>query len=154
SRYAYHWDSAQFSLAMGHYDMRVGLPHAPGHFLYVLLGRLVNQIVGDPHASLVWISVVAGAALAAMGCLLGTSIYGRACGVATGVILATSPLCWFQSEVALTTIVDSALVTATMLVGWHAIRRGGCWLDVIVLSLLFAWIAGNRPQTAVGLLPA
>jgi hypothetical protein len=154
SQYAYHWDSAQFALAMEHFDLRLGQPHAPGYFLYVVLGRLVNLLVGDPHASLVWISVVAGATLAALGFLLASAMYGRACGVATGVILATSPLCWFHSEIALTTILDSALVTSTMLAGWHAMRRGGRWLDVILLAALLAWVAGNRPQTAVGLLPA
>src|SRR5260221_5394758 len=96
SRYAYHWDGAQFALAMEHYDLRLGQPHAPGYFLYVLLGRLVNILVGDPHASLVWLSVVAGAALVPLGFLLATALYGRACGVAAGAILATSPLCWFH----------------------------------------------------------
>jgi hypothetical protein len=154
SHYAYHWDGAQFALAVENYDLRLGQPHAPGYFLYVLLGRLVNLLVGDPHGSLVWLSVVAGAALATLGFFLATAMYGRACGVAAGAILATSPLCWFHSEIALTTIVDSALVTATMLAGWHARHRGGRWRDVILLAFLLAWVAGNRPQTAVALLPA
>jgi hypothetical protein len=81
-------------------------------------------------------------------------MFGRECGIATGVILATSPLCWFQSEVALTTIVDSMFVTATMLAGWYAMKRGGRWLDVLVLALLLACVAGNRPQTFASLLPA
>ena len=153
SQYAYHWDGAQFALAIQHFDLRLGQPHAPGYYLYVLLGRLVNVFVGDPHASLVWISVVAGAALPALGFLLASALYGRAAGVATAVILATSPLCWFHSEIALTTIVDGALVTALMLVGWRAIQRGGRWRDVVAMAVLLAWIAGNRPQTAVGLLP-
>ncbi|MEI6083654.1 MAG: hypothetical protein WCS70_05065 [Verrucomicrobiota bacterium] len=153
SAYAYHWDGAQFALAMEHANLRVGLPHAPGYFLYVLLGRAMNWVVGEPHASLVWISVVAGAVLAALGLLLGTALYGRRCGVATGVILATSPLCWFHSEVALTTILDGALVTATMLVGWRALQHRGRWGEVVGLAALLAAVAGNRPQTALGLLP-
>ena len=60
SQMAYHWDSAQFALAITEYDIRLSQPHAPGYFLYVMLGRLVNCVVGDPHASLVWISVVFG----------------------------------------------------------------------------------------------
>lgn len=60
SRFPFHWDSAQFALAINQYDIRLSLPHAPGYFLYVMLGRLVNHIVGDPHASLVWISVASG----------------------------------------------------------------------------------------------
>ena len=55
-QYAYYWDSAQYALAIQHYDMRIGLPHRPGYFLYVMAGRLVNLFAGDPHASLVWLS--------------------------------------------------------------------------------------------------
>jgi hypothetical protein len=153
SALAYHWDSAQFALAIREYNVALSQPHAPGYFLYVMLGRLVNVFVGDPHASLVWISVVAGAMLAALGFLLGTAMFGRGCGLAAGAILATSPLCWFHSEVALTNIVDSMLVTATVLACLLAIRRGGTWSDVTALSLLFAATAGVRQQSAPMLLP-
>jgi hypothetical protein len=153
SRYAYHWDCAQYALAIEHYDLRVGLPHRPGYFLYVMAGRLVNVFVGDPHASLVWLSVGAGAALAAWGCLLGGSLFGHRAGLATGAILATSPLCWFSSEVALNNIVDAALVTATAWVAWRAMRRGGTWPEVIGLAALLALVAGVRQQTAPVLAP-
>jgi hypothetical protein len=69
------------------------------------------------------------------------------------VILATSPLCWFHSEVALTTILDAMLTTATVLVCWLAIRRGGLWVDVAAMAFGFALVAANRPQTAAMLLP-
>jgi len=62
SQFAYHWDSAQFALAIRHFDIRLSQPHAPGYFLYVMLGRLVTCFVGDPHASLVWVSVIFGSA--------------------------------------------------------------------------------------------
>ena len=67
SQIAYHWDSAQFALAVGEYNLRIGQPHAPGFYLYVLLGRLANLVVGEPQAALVWVSVVAGAGLTAVG---------------------------------------------------------------------------------------
>lgn len=153
SQYAYHWDSVQFALAIDHYDLRLSLPHRPGYFLYVMLGRLVNVVVGEPHTSLVWMSVVAGAALAALGFLLGAALFGRGCGLATATILATSPLCWFHSEVALTTIVDGALVTATMLICWRAMRSSGGWPWLVSMAIMFGIVAGVRPQTGVILLP-
>lgn len=153
SRFAYHWDGAQFALAMQHYDIGLSLPHPPGFFLYVLAGRIVNGLVGDPHDSLVWMSVIAGALLAALGYLLATSMFGRSCGWATAAILVTSPLCWFQSEIALTTIVDGALVTATILVCWSASRTGVSWPRVVGLAALLAIVAGTRGQTAPVLLP-
>ena len=151
SRFAYHWDSAQFALAIQHFDVSLSLPHLPGYFLYVMLGRLVNLIVGEPHASLVWMSVVAGAALAGLGYLLATALWGRDCGLVTGCLLASSPLCWFQSEVALTTIIDSAIVTAAALVCWRAIGRGGGWPWVFTMAVMFAFDAGVRPQTSPAL---
>ena len=33
SQFAYHWDSAQFALAIKEYDIRLSQPHAPGYFL-------------------------------------------------------------------------------------------------------------------------
>src|SRR5262245_42992874 len=72
THFAYHWDGAQFALAIDHYDIRIGQPHPPGSFLYVMLGRLMNLFVGDPHASLVWLSMIAGAVLAGLGFLLGS----------------------------------------------------------------------------------
>ncbi|HTS17525.1 MAG TPA: glycosyltransferase family 39 protein [Verrucomicrobiae bacterium] len=153
SQFTFHWDSALFALAVGKYNVSLGQPHVPGFFLYVMLGRIVNLFVGEPHASLVWMSVVAGAVLAGVGYLLGTAFFGRDCGWVTGCLLASSPLCWFQSEVALTTIVDSALVTAAVLVCWRAVRRGGAWGWVLAMAVMLSLVAGVRQQTAVVLCP-
>jgi hypothetical protein len=60
SQLAYHWDSVQLVLGVREYNVVLSQPHAPGYFLYVMLGRLVNLVVGDAHASLVWLSVVFG----------------------------------------------------------------------------------------------
>ncbi|MGO9243481.1 MAG: ArnT family glycosyltransferase [Verrucomicrobiia bacterium] len=153
SQFAYHWDSAQFALAIEHYDISVGLPHEPGFFLFVMFGRIVNLLVGDPHTSLVWMNLVAGAGLAALGYLLGAALFGRDCGWVTGGILATSPLCWFQSEVVFTTLLDAALVTATILVCWRAIRRGGTWPWVFAAGAILAVQAGVRQPTTPPLCP-
>src|SRR2546426_6863576 len=74
SQLAYHGDSAEFALAIREYNVALSQPHAPGYFLYVMLGRLVNLFVGDPNASLVWLSVAFGSALAAAVYLLGTAM--------------------------------------------------------------------------------
>lgn len=153
SQFAYYWDSAQFALAVGEYNIRISQPHAPGFYLYVMLGRAVNLLVGEPHAALVWLSVIAGAWLAAMGYLLATSMFGRRSGVGTGVILLTSPLCWFHSEVALTTIVDSALIVSFVFVCWRAIQQGVTWFQTITLAALLAAVAGVRQQSAPLLIP-
>jgi hypothetical protein len=153
SQFTYYWDSAQFALAVGEYNLHSGQPHAPGFYLYVLLGRLMNLVVGEPHAALVWLSVFAGAALTAMGYLLATSMFGRRCGWGTGLILLTSPLCWFHSDIALTTIVDSALVVSFVFVCWRAIQRRVTWFHAVLLAALLAAVAGVRQQSAPLLIP-
>ncbi|MGA2604779.1 MAG: glycosyltransferase family 39 protein [Verrucomicrobiia bacterium] len=153
SHFAYHWDSAQFALAIEHYDVSLSLPHEPGFFLFVMLGRVVNLLVGDPHTSLVWMNMLAGAGLVALGYLLGAALFGRDCGWVTGAILATSPLCWFQSEVVFSTLLDATLVTGTVLVCWRAIRRGGTWTWVFAAGAIVAVQAGVRQPTTPSLCP-
>jgi hypothetical protein len=153
SQFAYHWDSAQFALAVGEYNLHTGQPHAPGFYLYVLLGKLINLFVGDPHTALVWLSVFAGAGLVVVGYLLATLMFGRGCGWVTGLILLTSPLCWFHSEIALTTIVDSALVVSFVFVCWRAIQQRVTWFQAILLAVLLAAVAGVRQQSAPLLIP-
>lgn len=153
SHLAYHWDSAQFALAIEHFDVSLSLPHRPGYFLFILLGRIVNIFLGDPHTSLLWVNMIAGAGLVALGYLLGAALFGRDCGWVTGAILATSPLCWFQSEVVFSTLLDSLLVVATILVCWRAIGRGGGWPWVVAMGTMLALEAGVRQQTTPMLCP-
>jgi len=153
SRMAYHWDSAEFTVAIHDYNVALGQPHAPGYFLYVMLGRLVNWFVGDPHASLVWVSVMAGAGLVATVYLLGTAMFGRRTGIAAGLFTMSSPLVWFHSCVALTYVVDGFLVCLTVLMCWRAMNCDGSLRDAVVIGILIAAVGGVRQQTVPALVP-
>ena len=153
SHFAYHWDSAQFALAIRQFDIRLSQPHAPGYFLYVMLGRLVTCFVGDPHASLVWVSVIFGSALPVVVYFLATMMFGRWAGVAAAGMALTSPQMWFHSCVALTYIVDSFLVCAVVLVLWLAMERGGTWWDAVAVGALLAVLGGVRQQSVPELVP-
>lgn len=153
SQLAYHWDGAEFALAVQQYNVALSQPHAPGYFLYVMLGRLVNLVVGDPHAGLVWISVVFGSALPGVMYLLGTSMFGRRTGAAAAVFATTSPQVWFHSCVALTYVVDSFLICVTVMYCWRAMNRGGTWSDAIVIGALLAVVGGVRQQSVPALVP-
>lgn len=153
SQLVYHGDSAEFALAIGEYNVALSQPHAPGYFLYVMLGRLVNGFVDDPNASLVWLSVVFGSALAAVMYFLGATMFERRVGVVAALLAMTSPQTWFHSEVALTYVVDAFLVCVTVLWCWRAIRRGGTWGDVAGIGVLLAVAGGVRQQTVPALLP-
>src|SRR5437667_9436710 len=61
---AYWYDCAQSALAVEEYDLVKSQPHVPGYLLYIMTARAVNQFVGDPFRSLIWISVVSTVTLA------------------------------------------------------------------------------------------
>ena len=153
SQFAYHWDSAEFALAVQHYDVALSQPHAPGYFLYVMLGRLVNLAVGDPHASLVWLSALAGGGLAAAMFWLGAAMFGRRAGVAAAAFALTSPQIWFHSCVALTYVVDALGVCVAGLVCYRMVERGGSWARCVGLGALLAVIGGVRSQSVPALMP-
>jgi hypothetical protein len=154
AQWVYLLDSAEFALAVRHFDVSLSQPHPPGYFLYVMLGRLANVVVGDPHVALVWLSVLCGAALAGMLAKLGTDLYGRpSVGQAAGFLAVTSPLIWFFSCVALTYVVEALLATVFVWWCWHAMRRGGTWPDVLGLGLMLALVSGVRQQSLPALLP-
>jgi hypothetical protein len=148
----YHWDSVEFTLALKDFNVALSQPHAPGYFLYVVIGRLINVLVGDPHASLVWVSVVAGSALVPVMYRLGEAMFDHRVGLIAALLTLTSPQTWFHSEVALTYELNAFLVAAFVLVCWLA-SAGGCrWGHVVVGSVLLAAIGGVRQQTAPALL--
>jgi hypothetical protein len=151
SHLAYHWDCAEFALAISKYDVSSSQPHPPGYFLYVMLGRLVNLFVGDPHASLVWLSVAFGSALAGLMYLLGLAMFDRRTGLVAGLFTMTSPQVWFHSEVALTYVVDAFLVSLTVFWCWRAMDRGGTWWDAVIIGGLVAIVGGVRQQSVPAL---
>ncbi len=153
SQVAYHWDSAEFTLAVRDYNVALSQPHAPGYFLFIMLGRLVDRFVGDPHASLVWISVACGGGLAAVMYLLGTGMFGRRTGIAAGLFAMTSPQVWFHSCVALTYVVDGFLVSLLVLLCWRAVSHGGSWGDAVAIGVLVAVVGGVRQQSVPVLVP-
>lgn len=153
SHFAFYWDSAQFALAIEHYDMASSLPHPPGYFLYVMLGRLVNGLFHEPHTSLVWMSVVFGSALPSVLYLLGKATFSRAVGLIAGAIGATSLITWFYSLIAYSYVVDGFYVALFALLCWRARARGVAWFDVLALSALYALILGTRQQSGVTLWP-
>ena len=153
SEYAYHWDSAEFSLAVRQYNVALSQPHAPGYFLYVMAGRLMNLLIGDPHASLVWLSVLCGSALVSVLYLLGAAMFGRRAGIIAALLGMTSPQLWFYSCVALTYVVDGFLVCCVVLYCWRATQRGGTWTDAVLVGGLLAVVGGVRQQTVPALVP-
>ncbi len=94
------WDSANFALALQHYNVAWHQPQPPGYILYVAAARLVHVVVVDANAAYVWLSVLASVGAVWSTVLVGGRLFGAPTGVLGGLILTTSSLFWGHGEVA------------------------------------------------------
>ena len=147
----YHWDSANFALGMEKFDVRIHQPHPPGYLLYVVLGRLVNLLVGDANTSLVWISIVFSGLTVTVVYLLGRRLFGQTEGIIAALLALTSPAFWFYGEVALTYILEAFFVTAIALACLETLR--GKQRMAFFSALLLGLAGGIRQTTLVLMLP-
>lgn len=147
TQHVYHWDGAQFVLAVREFSVRLSQPHAPGYPLYVALGKIGAWLTGDGHRALLWLSTLAAAGLVALAYRLAATWFGPRAGWAAGLWTLTSPQIWFHSAVALTYAVDALAVTALVAVSYRAITRGGTWGDVVAIGVAMAVVGGIRPQS-------
>ncbi len=151
SQLLYHWDSVNFVMGMEQFDVRLHQPHPPGYLLYVLLGRLVNLIINDANASLVWISIFFSGLTASVVYLLGRRLFDKPTAIISALIALTSPAFWFYSQVALTYILEAFFVTAIALACLQTLR--GNWRMAFIAALLMGLAGGIRQTTLVLMLP-
>jgi hypothetical protein len=147
SQLLYHWDSVNFALGMEQFDVRLHQPHPPGYLLYVLLGRLVNLLVGDANASMVWISIAFGGLTVSVVYLLGRRLFGHTEAVIGALFALTSPAFWFYGEVALTYMIEAFFVTAIALTCLETLHRN--WQMAFLSALLLGLAGGIRQTTLV-----
>jgi len=151
SHVLYHWDSVNFALALEHFDVRLHQPHPPGYFLYVMAGKLVGLWIGEANSSLVVISITATGLAAIFIFFLARTLWGWQYGLAVALMLLSSPLFWIHGEVALSYMVEAALVC---LIAWLCFRHlvgqdKRLWLSALVLGIA----GGFRQNTMVFLIP-
>ena len=132
------WDSAQYASAVDRFDVTHGSPQPPGYWLYVEAGRAVRALsgLGTIH-SLVVVTAGASALGVGLAVVAGRDLGGRWTGIATGVIVATSPFAWFSGSIVATYSFDLVACPALIILAWRA--RPGSWHGVwavVVLGLL------------------
>ncbi|HEX9889060.1 MAG TPA: glycosyltransferase family 39 protein [Nitriliruptorales bacterium] len=152
STFLVNWDAVNFALGVDRFDLAHHQPHPPGYIGYVLLGRLVAAVVGDPNAALTLISVVAGALTPALYLLLARRMLPRRYAVLTALLLGSSPLLWYYSLVALTYVVAGAIIVGLALAA-HRAHRDRSVRSLFVACLLIVVLGAVRQTDAVLLLP-
>src|ERR1700722_1624321 len=123
------WDSAQYAAAVGHFDVTHGRPQPPGYWLYVVSGRLIHQVsgLGTIH-SLVLVAALASAAAAGLTALAGRELGGAWVGLASGLVVATSPFAWFSGSTVATYSFDMVGCSLLIILAWRG--RPGRWRGV------------------------
>jgi hypothetical protein len=145
-------DVANYLLAIDSFNLQQHRPHPPGYPLYVLAGRALAALTGDPHHGLVALSALF-AALALPAVWLLARRYLPAPAAAWAAVLAGfAPLTCFYGCVGLSGIAELAF---TPLVLWLLHRaatgeRRALWLAAVALGIA----GGFRPNLLPFLLPA
>jgi hypothetical protein len=149
TRMLYNWDAVQFALALNEYDVVKHQPHPPGYILYVALGRLVNYWLRDPTAAYVVLAVAFSGLTTFAVFYLARVVYDRATALASGTLLAVSPLFWFYGSVGLTYASEALMASVVAYFSFRGLRGSepDVWLAAGYLGL-----AGGFRQSALVLL--
>ncbi|HZD23885.1 MAG TPA: glycosyltransferase family 39 protein [Acidimicrobiia bacterium] len=150
--YLVNWDSVNFALGVETFNLETHQPHPPGYLGYVLLGRLIDWIVGDPVVALTAISIVAGAVATAGIYLLAIRIVSERAALIAAGLFGTSPLVWYYSEVALTYIVEVALALPLAILVLEA-RRHRRESLLLAAAVLLALMGAVRQTSLMLFLP-
>lgn len=152
SHILHEFDSVNFALALERFDIRLHQPHPPGmFFFFIAIGRGFNAVLHDANASLVWVSTLAAGFAASASFLLGTHWFGRYVGWVIAALLITSPLVWFQGEVALSYMLEFLWVLL-IVTSCDRLRRGNP-VALFTAAALIGLAGGIRPNTLFFLFP-
>lgn len=114
-----NWDSFQFALALREYDVTKHQPQPPGFPVYIALAKAIQMVTAwDERQALVALSVLSGVAVVLLAYALASRLYGRATALLVGLLVASNPVLWGLSEIALAYLPEAA---CTLLVAWF------CW---------------------------
>ena len=102
SRMLYHADSVGLAFSIHNFDVVAHHPQAPGFPLYVLLLRAVEFVSGaSDNDTIVMVSIAAAIGSALLFCGLACNWLSRTDAFALSLVLLTSPLVWFNAEIAM-----------------------------------------------------
>lgn len=153
SRFLIDWDAVNYALALEQYDIRLGQPHPPGYFLYVMLGRLAHAFVGEGNLALVLVSAFFGLLLVGVLFLVGRDLFGPRAGALAAVLGLTGPTFWFQSSVASSRTAEAFFA---VLIAWLCVlvrrQRSVAWAFWL-LPFVLAVAAGFRQNILLFMLP-
>lgn len=145
----FHWDSANFALALEHFDVTRHQPHPPGYLWYVLSAALLTRLVAEANTALVIESIGLSALAVALAALLGEAWFGRRAALAAALLLASSVTFWAYGAIAFPYVALAAGGLAVALLCWRAWSGRPLW----PAALAYTVAGGFRPDLLPFLLP-
>ncbi len=102
SKMLYHSDSVGFALSIHRFDLKAHQPHAPGQALYLLVLRIVKRLTrASDNDTLVAVSIIATILSAVLFYTLSRSWLSPTTALLLSIMLLTSPVVWFNAEIAM-----------------------------------------------------
>ena len=141
------WDSVQFALGVGHFDLWRHQPHPPGYPVYIAFGWLFSHLLPltVPTALALGSALGGGLFVACWFLLLARRFPGPVAWVTTGA-LATLLITWMTATKVLTDGLEAGLLAATLLALDAAAESTRSVWRLVAGALLAALAAGVRPQ--------
>jgi len=147
----YNWDSANFALAIDHFDVTKHFPHPPGYFYYVMAARGINVLAQDANTSLVAEGIIFSALAVVALYFLGKLIFDRPTGVVAALLLTFSVTYWSLGTVALPYVSLAFFSTAMAFLAYRAVFAGVD--ETVPISVVYALGGGFRPDLMLFLGP-
>lgn len=95
------WDSIDFALGLHDYDIAYYQPHFPGYPVYMFLCWFIHLFTDNDTVALIIPGAVLGSAVLAPLFYLAKRMFSEKIALLTSFIYIVNPLCWLQSEKAL-----------------------------------------------------
>lgn len=140
-----HLDAVLYAIGTFDYSLKNGTPPSPGYFLYIMSGKFLNLIFGDPHISLSLISIFYSGLIAAMLYYFGYCLRGNLSGCISAILFLTSPVMWFKGVTIWGYLNSGFFILLTAFFCYKAITERNK-IALFFSSISFAILVGIRPQ--------
>jgi 4-amino-4-deoxy-L-arabinose transferase-like glycosyltransferase len=147
-----HWDGPQYSIALARgFNFSQETPAPLGYPLYLGLGELFSWILGDPHLSLLTVSVLFSGIAAVVFYVIGRVIFNKIVGLIAAVIFLTGSSFYYFGLTTYGYILIAATTPLLALIVYYIFfkkKRLG-----LLLGAFYGLVLGFRPQEAIYTLP-
>lgn len=140
------WDSVQFAMGIGEFNLWKHQPHPPGYPLFIFFSWLPVRFLGwTPEFSLEFVSCFGGALFVAAWFCIVRLQFGEPFAWLLAGTLAIAPVVWMTSTRALTDSLAAGFLSTQLLCSLLFREKGGA-KQLMATAVFGAAAAGVRPQ--------